>query len=128
MKSFLVILWVFLILSALALLVAWVKCQLYYEITRHNLEVRWFGILLRRVALENIHRISKRQRRRPENWANTWRSSHRKLILRRKDRWYRDILITPVNRYVFRRELENAIARREQDLARSTAEEKEETD
>ena len=93
----------YLVLIALAL-------RLRYVVTDTHLEVRLFGLPVRRLRLTNIDRVSKRQSRRAERWVNTLRPSHRILVIRRRTGWLREFIITPTNRYVFRTELERAIA------------------
>jgi|SRR5437667_3642115 len=85
--------------------------QLRYAITERHLKVTLFGLCLRRIQLSDIDAVSKRQAHRAERWYNTLRPSHRLLVVRRQRGWFRDFMITPKNRYVFKTELERAIAR-----------------
>src|ERR1051325_6542186 len=85
--------------------------QLRYAVTARHLQVRLFGFCVRRIPFSEIVRVSKRQTRRAEKWCNTLRGSHRMLVIRRRRGWFRDFIITPKNRYVFKAELEAAMAR-----------------
>src|SRR5256885_14074750 len=84
--------------------------QLRYRITQRHLKVTLFGLCLRRVKLSDIEHVSKRQANRAEKWYNTLRPSHRILVVRRRRGWLKDFVITPNNRYVFKTELERAVA------------------
>ena len=85
--------------------------QLRYAVTARHLQVRLFGLCVRRIPFSEIVSVSKRQTRRAENWCNTLQASHRMLVIRRRRGWFRDFIITPKNRYVFKAELEAAMAR-----------------
>jgi hypothetical protein len=89
---------------------AWSRTRLRYRITRSHLKIYWFGIPVRRCLLQQIDYISKHQRGWAEHWENTWRSSHRRLVIHRRRGLVRQLVISPVFRYEFRRELEAAVA------------------
>ena len=86
-----------------------------YRITQNHLEVTWLGILIRKIRLSDIESVSKRQRRWSENWRNTWRPRHRRLVIRRKTGLFKEFVITPVYRYEFRNRLEAAVERQARD-------------
>jgi hypothetical protein len=88
--------------------------RLRYVITGRHLKVTLFGFCLRRISLSDIECVSKRQSNRAEKWHNTLRPSHRVLVVRRRRGWFKDFVITPKNRYVFKTELEGAIDRLQQ--------------
>ena len=80
-----------------------------YRITQSHLEVTWLGVPLRKIHLSDIESVSKRRRRWAENWRNTWRPRHRRLVIRRKTGLFKEFVITPAYRYEFRNRLESAI-------------------
>ena len=85
--------------------------QLRYVITERCLKVTLFGFCLRRIRLADIDCVSKRQLHLAEKWYNTLKPSHRVLVIRRRRGWFKDFIITPKNRYVFKAELEQALAK-----------------
>ena len=85
--------------------------RLRYVLTGRHLKVTLFGLCLRRIRLADIDSVSKRQARRAEKWYNTLKPSHRMLVIRRRRGWFKDFIITPKNRYVFKAELEQALAK-----------------
>lgn len=93
-----------------------------YRITKNHLEVTWLGISIRKIRLSDIESVSKRRRRWAENWRNTWRPRHRRLVIRRKTGLFKEFVITPAYRYEFRSQLEAAVERQTQ--ARSAKTEK----
>ena len=72
--------------------------------------VEWMGFALRKIPLSDIARISKRLKGKPEVWRNTLRGNHRMLVLYRKS-GKRPVVITPHNRYIFRKQLEMILGR-----------------
>src|SRR2546429_6606696 len=84
--------------------------QLRYRVTQRHLQVTLFGLCLRRVKLSDIEHVSKRQANWAEKWYNTLRPAHRVLVVRRRRGWFKDFVLTPKNRYVFKTELERAVA------------------
>ena len=98
-------------LGVLALVVMYValRVRLDYRISRGRLEVRLFGVRLRRIALDDVDRISKYHDGWAENWSNTFRPRKRRLVLRRKSGLLREFVITPEYRYVFKRKLKKAM-------------------
>lgn len=82
-----------------------------YRITPRHLKITLFGISIRRVPLKDIESVSKRRGSGlTENWWNTLKSNHRVLVVRRRRGLCRNLVITPRNRYVFRTDLERAVA------------------
>jgi hypothetical protein len=88
----------------------WLMTCLRYHISRRHLKITLFGVCLRRVALADIHYVTKR---RPDGWTEHWwntiRPNHRMLVIRRYRGLCRNLVITPRNRYVFKSDLERAI-------------------
>jgi len=104
---------VFILLGATAVcgVVVLLARQMRYAITDRHLKVTLFGVSLRRVKLADIDSVSKRRANRAERWCNTLHTSHRALVVRRRRGWLKDFIITPSNRYVFKSELERALAK-----------------
>ncbi len=107
------------VFAALGLVVAgfvfvWLVTRIRYRIGSRQLKVVLFGLAVRRISLLSIEAISKR----PgdgltERWWSTMHPKHRILVIRRKRGLFRNFVITPRNRYVFKAELEKAISRAE---------------
>ena len=85
--------------------------EINYRITSGYLEIRLFGIRLRRLALADIRYISKHRSYWGEVWWNTLWPSKRILVIRRRSGWCKNFIITPENRYVFKAELKRAMDR-----------------
>jgi len=104
---------VFALLGAVALagLLGALASQLRYVLTERHLKVTLFGLCLRRIRLRDIDSVSKRQAHWAEKWYCTLKPSHRMLVIRRRRGWFKDFIITPKNRYVFKAELEQALAK-----------------
>jgi uncharacterized protein (UPF0248 family) len=83
--------------------------RLRYVITDRHLKVTLFGVSLRRIKLSDVECVSKRRSGLAEKWHNTLSPSHRVLVIRRRRGWFKDFVITPKNRYVFKTELDVAI-------------------
>jgi hypothetical protein len=94
------------------LLFVWLVTRIRYRIGSRHVKVLLFGLCLRRVALVNIESISKR---RGDGWAENWSSTlhpkHRMLVLRRRRGLFRNFVVTPKNRYIFKTDLERAMRR-----------------
>lgn len=90
------------------------RCRVRYRIGRAELRFELFGRVLRRIPYGDIDRVSKPRRRHGrlgyENWSNTLFDDHREVVLHLRRGWRRRVLLTPSNRYEFRRRLESAIA------------------
>src|SRR5213592_2854180 len=104
---------VFMLLGAVvsAGLLGLLASQLRYVLTGRHLKVTLFGLCLRRIRLAYIETVSKRQAHWAEKWYNTLKPSHRILVIRRRRGCFKDFIITPKNRYVFKAELEQALAK-----------------
>ena len=106
------------VFSALGLLIlafgfTWLVTFVRYRITPRHFKVTLFGLCLRRILVEDIESVTKR---RPagwsEHWWNTLHPNHRTLVIRRQRGLFKNIVITPRNRYVFKASLERAIQHR----------------
>gem|GEM_PF-571264 len=101
-------------LAALLVLRIILLCRIRYRIGRGELRIRLFGVTLRRIRYDDIERVSKPRRRHGrlqyENWTNALHAEHRELVIHRHSGLRRKLLITPGNRYEFRKSLETAIA------------------
>jgi len=104
---------VFVLLGAVvsAGLLGLLASQLRYVLTGHHLKVTLFGLCLRRIRLADIETVSKRQAHWAEKWYNTLKPAHRILVIRRRRGCFKDFIITPKNRYVFKAELEQALVK-----------------
>lgn len=106
------------VFSALGLLLlvffaVWLMTRIRYRITPDRLQVTLFGLPVRQMPLTDIESIGKRRTGGwSELWYNTTRPSHRRLIIRRSRGLFRSWCISPRNRYVFKADLERAIARK----------------
>ena len=87
----------------------WFRSQFHFRITSRHLEVTLWGWAVRRVALDNIESVSKRHQAWAEHWWSTWRPAGRRLMIRRRRGWPRNIIITPHKRYEFKARLEQAV-------------------
>jgi len=105
-------------------LVILLALRLRYRITERHLKVTLFGVCLRRIHLSDIERVTKRPVNRAEKWHNTLRPAHRVLVIRRRHGWFRDFVITPKNRYVFKSELEQAMTNLPASIDRRTSDSK----
>ena len=97
--------WVVIILTIL-----WIMPRIDFRIGSKAVVVEWMGFALRRIPFMDIDRISKRLKGKPEVWRNTLKGNHRMLVLYRK-RGKRPVVITPHNRYIFRKQLEMILGR-----------------
>lgn len=98
-------------LLILAVLARWMFSRLYYRITERALEVRLFGILLRRIRLDDIRFVTTHRPGFCERWANTLALRKRELFIQRRTGVFKNFLITPRKRYEFKTELERAMER-----------------
>ena len=106
-----IVCWSSLGLMLVVMVLLWARTQIAYRIGDRHLKMTLFGIVLRRIALKEIDRIGKRRTSWSENWGNTFHPSHRRLLLHRTRGLFRYVQVTPLNRYIFRGELEEAKAR-----------------
>ena len=79
-----------------------------FQINTKYLIINLLGISLRKIPLSSIRRVSKQLKGKPEIWRNTLKANHRMLVIYRNNN-LRPIVITPKNRYVFRKKIEEAI-------------------
>ena len=82
-----------------------------FQVNSKYIAIKLLGVCLRKIPLSDIRRVSKQLKGKPEIWRNTLRANHRMLVLYRYKN-LRPIIITPQNRYVFRKEIEYAIAKK----------------
>jgi hypothetical protein len=111
------------------LLCAWAITRIRYRIGSRHVKVLLFGVCIRRLALANIESISKRRSTGwAEHWCSTLRSKHRLLVLRRRRGLIKNFMVTPKNRYIFRSDIERAMARVGNPLPSSESEPPDQTD
>lgn len=94
-------------------LVAWLITRVTYQITPRHIRILLLGTTIRRIAIATIESVSKR--RGPglsENWWSTLSPKHRLLVIRRQRGLFRNVILTPRNRYAFKFELERLISSR----------------
>ncbi|MBT6660739.1 MAG: hypothetical protein HN707_12100 [Verrucomicrobia bacterium] len=94
----------------ITLTILWMIPRIDFRIGSKAVVVECMGFALRRIPLVDIDRISKRLKGKPEVWRNTLKGNHRILVLYRK-RGKRPVVITPHNRYIFRKQLEMILGR-----------------
>src|SRR6187401_3096505 len=93
-------------------LLGWCMTQIHFRIGSRHLKVLFFGMTVRRVALNNIAHASKREPKGlAERWYSTLKTSHRLLTIERKRGVIKNFCITPQNRYVFLADLKSAVRR-----------------
>jgi hypothetical protein len=96
----------------LVLLFFWMLHRVRYRIGSRHIKVILFGVPLRRLAIDSIESVSKRRGDGwAENWWSTTRPKHRLLVLRRRSGLFRNFIITPKNRYIFKTDIERAMRR-----------------
>jgi hypothetical protein len=96
----------------LLFLLAWCMTQIHFRIGSRHVKVLLFGLTIRRVALNNIAYVSKREPKgMAERWYSSLKTSHRLLTIERKRGLFKYFCITPQNRYVFLADLKSAIRR-----------------
>ncbi len=102
-------------LLLLALLWLILHGQLDYVIGRTSLRVTLFGFTVRRIPFADIRRVGTPKRDgswlTTESWCNSFDQSHRGLVVHRLSGFRRRFLITPAQRYTFRSELRQAVAK-----------------
>lgn len=102
--------WLIALLVVLAVItVLLLVTSLRYHITPRHVEVRLFHLPLRRIPLSDIRYVSTRQTKAAEKWINTFRTSHRELVIHRRTGLFKNFVITPRKRYVFKSRLERAV-------------------
>jgi hypothetical protein len=104
-------------LSVFVILCLWMITKISYRIGESHLKISCLGVAVRRVALTDIKRISKRRPSRLcEVWYNTFHPNHRILAIQRYRGIRKWIVISPPNRYIFLQDLQRAIQRVKPDL------------
>ena len=96
----------------LLLVVLWMVVQVWftrYRVGRHEVEVLWFGLVLRKVSLGNIDDVILGTRFPGEFWVNLGCFRGRFLTIRRKKGWIRYLIITPSKPTEFRTNLYYAL-------------------
>jgi hypothetical protein len=97
---------------ALILLLLWCMTNLHFRIGSRHLKILLFGLPIRRIPLDQIAYISKREPKGvAEYWFSTFKTSHRLLTIERKRGLRKYVCITPTNRYVFLADLKSAVRR-----------------
>lgn len=99
----------FLLGPAVVGFLVWLTRRFRYQITAEAVEVLLFGVPVRRVRLEDIRAVSKRRSFWSEHWWNTHRPHRRLLVIHRHRGLFKNFVITPRKRYVFKAHLERAI-------------------
>ena len=79
-----------------------------YRVTGTHLQIRVFGIPIRRIALQRIRRYVRERDMLAELWVNRLMPGRRTLVIELKDGLFRQIVISPRLPYVFRHELSEA--------------------
>ena len=97
--------WVVIVLA-----VFWAMPRIDFRVGSKAVVIEWMGFDLRKIPLSEIERVSKRLKGKAEVWRNTLSGDHRMLVLYRKS-GRRPVVITPHNRYVFRKQLEASLKR-----------------
>lgn len=79
-----------------------------YRVTETHLQIRVFGIPVRRIALQRIRRYVRERDMLAELWVNSLMPGRRTLVIELKDGFFRQVVISPRLPYVFRHELSEA--------------------
>ncbi len=96
----------------LTLLLWWCMVNIHFRIGSRYLKITVFRFPIRRIALNDIAHVSKREPKgMAERWYSTFKVSHRLLTIERKSGLRKYVCITPQNRYVFLADLKSAIRR-----------------
>ena len=94
------------------LLLFWCMLNLHFRIGSRHLKIMVFNIPVRRISLQDIAYVSKREPKgAAECWYSTFKTSHRLLTIERKRGLRKYVCITPTNRYVFLADLKSAVRR-----------------
>jgi hypothetical protein len=94
-------------LAAGGLLVALIR-NVNYRITIAHLEVTLFGCTVRKIRLNDIKAITTKPVFLAECWCNTMLAENRVLVIQRYTGFFRNLVISPHYRFVFRSELVEA--------------------
>jgi hypothetical protein len=96
----------------LLLLLLWCMLNIHFRIGSKHLKILVFSVPIRKIALDQIAYVSKREPRGvAERWYSTFKTGHRLLTIERKSGLRKHICITPTNRYVFLADLKSAVRR-----------------
>jgi len=87
-----------------------------YRITPFHLEISMMGMAVRRIPHHDIKSVSVRRIWFAERWCNTLSLGNRRLVIERRSGWFRNVVISPPYRFVFRSAL--AEARRHHEVLR----------
>lgn len=79
-----------------------------YRITSRWLLITVLGVPIRWVSLKNIRFITDHCKEAAEHWPNTHSPKTRTLVIRKRSGIFRNLVITPYKRFVFKAELEKA--------------------
>jgi hypothetical protein len=79
-----------------------------YRVTGTHLQIRVFGIPVRRIALQRIRRYVRDHGLFSELWVNRLMPGRRTLVLELRDGLFRHVVISPRLPFVFRHELSEA--------------------
>lgn len=96
----------------LLLLLLWCMMNMHFRIGSRHLKILIFSIPVRRIPLDQIAYISKREPKgAAEYWYSSFKTTHRLLTIERKKGFRKYVCITPTNRYVFLADLKSAVRR-----------------
>ena len=96
----------------LILLLLWCMVNTHFRIGSRHLKILIFGFPIRRISLDQIAYVSKREPKgAAEYWYSTLKTSHRLLTIEKKRGLRKYLCITPTNRYVFLADLKAAVRR-----------------
>lgn len=79
-----------------------------YRVTETHLQIRVFGIPIRKIALARIRRYVRQRDLFCELWVNRLMPGRRTLTIELKDGIFRHVVLSPRLPYVFRHELSEA--------------------
>jgi hypothetical protein len=92
------------------ILAFWLLTRIRYRVGRREVKVLLWGIPLRRIPLADITYASKHPpERMAERWYNTLKTSHRLLTIEKRKGLFKNVCISPKNRYEFLGELKSAV-------------------
>lgn len=90
---------------AIAMLLIAARTGIQYDLSPCELVISWFGFHVRNIPLDDIVSITTRRVWWAENWSNALLTRRRRLVVRRRSGFFKDVVITPEKTYVFRSEL-----------------------
>ena len=80
-----------------------------YQVTMTHLKVKWLGVPVRRIRLDDIRHIGNKPVFLAERWASAPFDPGRLLVIRRRRGLFRNFVITPARPYEFRFRMFQAI-------------------